>query len=69
MGFSRRRKLEWGVGISSPGDLPNPGIEPKSPESPALAGRFFTTELSEKIDYSNMKYFCDSSNKEEILPF
>ena len=25
-----------------PGDLPNPGIEPKS-LSPALAGRFFTT--------------------------
>ena len=25
----------------SPGDLPNPGIEPTSP---ALAGRFFTTE-------------------------
>ena len=23
-------------------DLPDPGIEPASPESPALAGRFFT---------------------------
>ena len=29
----------------SPGDLPNPGIEPSSP---ALAGRFFTTELPGK---------------------
>ena len=28
----------------SPGDLPNPGTEPTSPESPALAGEFFTTE-------------------------
>ena len=27
----------------SPGDLPNPGIEPASPVSPALAGGFFTT--------------------------
>ena len=27
-----------------PGDLPNPGIKPMSPASPALAGRFFTTE-------------------------
>ena len=27
----------------SPGDLPNPGTEPTSPESPALASRFFTT--------------------------
>ena len=30
--------------FSSPGNLPNTGIEPTSPESPALAGRFFTTE-------------------------
>ena len=26
-----------------PGDLPDPGIEPASPVSPALAGRFFST--------------------------
>ena len=29
----------------SPGDLPDPGIKWASPESPALAGGFFTTEL------------------------
>ena len=39
-GISQARILEW-VDIPPPGDLPNPGIEPKSP---ALAGRFFTTE-------------------------
>ena len=27
----------------SPGDLPNPGTEPASPESPALARGFLTT--------------------------
>ena len=27
-----------------PSDLPHPGIKPKSPVSPALADRFFTTE-------------------------
>ena len=27
-----------------PGDLPDPGIEPWSPESPSLASEFFTTE-------------------------
>ena len=27
----------------SPGDLPDPGIEPVSVASPVLAGRFFTT--------------------------
>ena len=26
-----------------PGNLPNLGIQPKSPESPVLAGGFFTT--------------------------
>ena len=27
-----------------PGDFPDPGLEPESPVSPALAGGFFTTE-------------------------
>ena len=30
--------------FSPGGDLPDPGIEPTFPASPALAGRFFTTE-------------------------
>ena len=30
-------------GVPTPGDLPNPGIEPASLVSPALAGGFFTT--------------------------
>ena len=30
-----------GLPFSSPGDLPNPGIKPESPASPAQAGRFF----------------------------
>ena len=29
-----------------PGDLPNPGIEPRSLMSPALARRFFTTSAT-----------------------
>ena len=40
MEFSRQEY--WGgLPFPSPGDLPHPGIEPGSP---ALAGRFFTTE-------------------------
>ena len=39
------RQENWnGLPFPPPGDLPYPGIEPKSPASPALAGRFFTTE-------------------------
>ena len=36
------RILEW-VPSPTPGDLPDPGTEPKSPVSPASAGGFFTT--------------------------
>ena len=35
--------LKW-LPVPPPGDLPNPGIEPKSPVSSALAGVFFTTK-------------------------
>ena len=45
-GIFQARVLEWVAleQIPSPRDLPDPGIEPMSPASPALAGRFFTTE-------------------------
>ena len=39
-GISQARILEW-VAMPSPRDLPDKGIGPKSPASPALAGRFF----------------------------
>ena len=32
-----------GLAFPSPGDLPNPGIKPTSPVSPAFVSRFFTT--------------------------
>ena len=35
-----------GLPCPPPGDLPNPGIEPMSLMSPALAGRFFTTHAT-----------------------
>ena len=41
-GISQARILEWVV-ISFSRDLPNPGIEPASLESPALEGGFFPT--------------------------
>jgi len=44
MGFSKQE--HWsGLPFPPPGDLPNPGIEPASLASPALAGGFFTTAL------------------------
>ena len=44
MGFSRQEYWS-GLPAPSPGDLPDPEIEPMSLMSPALAGGFFTTEL------------------------
>ena len=39
-----RQECWSGLPFPSPGYLPYPGIEPKSPSSPALAGGFFPTE-------------------------
>ena len=44
MGFFRQEFWN-GLAFPSPGDLPNPGIEP------AMAGRFFTTETPGKPSY------------------
>ena len=50
MGFSRQG--HWnGLPCPSPGNLPDPGTEPESLMSPALAGRFFTTEPPGKPTY------------------
>ena len=47
-----RQKYWSGLPFPSPGDLPNPGIEPTSP---ALASRVFTTDLPAKPrDYDTM---------------
>ena len=45
MGFSRQEYWS-GLPCPPPGDLPNPGIEPISLMSLALAGEFFTTSAS-----------------------
>ena len=70
MEFSRQEYWS-GLPFPSPGDLPHPGIEP---ESPALAGGFFTTESPGKplislrgplITSSELRYICkDNVSKE-----
>ena len=44
MGFSRQEYWS-GLPCSPPQDLPDPGIEPVFLPSPALPGRFFTTNI------------------------
>ena len=52
-----------------PGDLPNPGIKPISPVTPALQAAFFTTEPPGKPrdqrepDYSKMKFSSFKRNR------
>ena len=48
MGFSRQEYWR-GLPFPSPGDLPDPGIEPNSLVSPALARGFSTTEPPGKL--------------------
>ena len=47
-GILQTRILKW-IDMPSPGDLPNPGIEPTSFMFPALAGKFFTTSVSWEV--------------------
>ena len=57
MGFSSQEYWS-GLPFLPPGDLPDPGTEPRSLESPALAGGFFTTEPLGKPSFkvSSPKY-------------
>ena len=46
MGFSRQERT--GLSFFSPGDLPNPGIDPGSRSVPALQADFFAAEPPRK---------------------
>ena len=54
MGFFRQEYWS-GLPFPSPGDLPDPGIEPGSPTSPASAGGFFITSATWKADQSALE--------------
>ena len=47
-GILQARILEWVAMPSFRGNLPDPGIEPTSPTSFALAGEFFTTNATSR---------------------
>ena len=57
--FSRQEYWS-GLPFPPPGDLPNPGIKPVSPASPALAGRFFITSTNWEALFTF---------KQELFPF
>ena len=53
MGFSRQGYWS-GLPCSPPGDPPDPGTEPMSLSSPALAGRFFISSITWKYTYISL---------------
>ena len=66
MEFSRQEY--WGgLPFPPPGDLPNAEIEPASPVSLALAGRFFTTAPPGKPDGKWQGGNSDSTSKQGLL--
>ena len=62
MGFSRQDYWSW-LSFPPPGDLLDPGMEPASLMSHALAGRFFTTSIALFLDGNIIvewnKHVCD----------
>ena len=54
MGFSRQEYWS-GLPFPPPGDLPDPGIEPVSLGSPALAGGFLTTSAPWGLEGPDLK--------------
>ena len=63
MGFSRQEYWS-GLPCPPPGDLPNPGTEPASLMSSALAGGFFTTSITweacngARVQFSSVTQLC-----------
>ena len=55
-----------GLPCPPPGDPPNPGIEPESRASPALAGGFFITSTTWEATLRSILYSNDS--KTPLLP-
>ena len=59
------RQEYWNrLSFPSPGDLPNPGMEPTSP---VLAGRFFNTEPPQKPSFTKLTTSNTSQQRQDLL--
>ena len=61
MGFPRQEYWS-GLPFPPPGDLPEPGIEPPSLVSPALAGGFFNTGAPWEAQYARLLLISGTSH-------
>ena len=65
MGFSRQG--HWsGLPCSTPGDLPDPGIEPAPLMSLALVGRFFITSATWEAHHCPWTYFITCHHPPQV---
>ena len=62
VGFSRQEYWS-GFPFPPPGALPNPGIEPASLTSPALASGFFTTRATWGARYHHYYFYSAQATK------
>ena len=67
MGFSRQEYWS-GLPCLPPWDLPDPGIEPVSLASPALAGRFFTINTTWETSQSGVGQFTPGAQLSILQP-
>ena len=67
VGFSRQEYWS-GLPWPSPGYLPNPGIEPMSLRSPALAGGFFTTSATGKTSV-HPTHHLNTTDWSQLMPW
>ena len=58
-----------GLPFPPPGHLPNPGIEPESPASFALAGGFFTASATDLFCLSQGILACQEQSPQLTLTF
>ena len=66
MGFSRQ-EFWSGLPFPSPGDLPDPGIEPASLASSALADVFFTTSTTWEVWIVYIQFKIGNINRESAI--
>ena len=68
MGCSRQESWS-GLPCPLPGDLPNPGIEPTSLISPALAGGFFTTSATWEAPFKEVMRVKSGHTGEALMQY
>ena len=66
-GIFQARILKW-LPLPTPGDLPDPSIEPTSLASPALAGGFFSTSTTWEAQKSTMLHLKKCCSKAWVYP-